>query len=161
MRNIRTRAALVGLLVLVLLASAADTVVVKVQSSAIRQAPQFFAPVVAAVKAGDKLAKLAEANGWLQVRSAVGASGWIHAGAVAASRLTLASSGSAMKTQASASEVALAGKGFNKQIEDSYRAKNPSLAFAAVDRLLQVKASPAQLQDFLKRGLLPPYGGAR
>lgn len=161
MRNTRTRAALGALAVLALLASAADTVVVKVQSSAIRQTPQFFAPVVAAVKAGDRLAKLSEANGWLQVKSAAGASGWIHAGAVEAPRLALTSSASAMKTQASASEVALAGKGFNKQVEDSYKAKNPSLAFAAVDRLLQVNASPAQVQDFLKRGLLPPFGGAR
>ncbi len=161
MRTFRTRATLGGLLALALLAAAADTVVVKVQSSAIRQNPQFFAPVVAAVRAGDRLAKLAESNGWLQVKSAAGAAGWIHAGAVEASRLALASSSSAMKTQASASEVALAGKGFNKQIEDSYKTKNPSLNFAAVDRLLQVRAAPSQVEDFLRRGKLAPFGGAK
>ncbi|MDD8027491.1 MAG: SH3 domain-containing protein, partial [Acidobacteriota bacterium] len=133
MRKFSCRAAAGALLVLALLAAAADTVTVKVQSSAIRQNPQFFAPVVAAVRAGDKLVKLAEAGGWLQVKSAAGASGWIHAGAVATSRLNLASSGTGLKTQASASEVALAGKGFNKQVEDSYKSKNPKLDFAAVD----------------------------
>ncbi len=118
MRHIRARARLGALLVLTLLAAAADTVTVKVQSSAIRQSPQFFAPVVAVVKAGDKLTRLAESNGWLQVKSAAGAAGWIHNGAVAAARFALASSSGGVKSQASASEVALAGKGFNKQVED-------------------------------------------
>ena len=46
-----------------------------------------------------------------------------------------------MKTQASASEVALAGKGFNKQVEDSYKAKHADANFAAVDRMLKISRS--------------------
>jgi uncharacterized protein YgiM (DUF1202 family) len=161
MRKFSCRAAAVALLGLVLLAAAADTVVVKVQSTAIRQKPQFFAPVVASVRAGDKMTKLAEANGWLQVKSSAGAAGWIHGGAVEVPRFVLASSDAAMKTQASSSEVALAGKGFNKQVEDSYKNKNPKLNFAAVDRLLQTKTASAQVEDFLRRGRLVPFGGAK
>ncbi|MDD8027353.1 MAG: hypothetical protein PHI34_12660, partial [Acidobacteriota bacterium] len=82
-------------------------------------------------------------------------------GAVATSRLNLASSGTGLKTQASASEVALAGKGFNKQVEDSYKSKNPKLDFAAVDRLLQVKVAGGQVEEFLRRGKLNPFGGAK
>ncbi len=161
MRKHPGRAAAGVALALVLLAAAADVVVVKVQSSAIRQAPQFFAPVVATVKAGDQLTKVSESNGWLQVKTAAGASGWIHSGAVEKPKVKLLASSSAMKTQATSSEVALAGKGFNKQVEESYRAKHAELNFAAVDRLLLVKATPAQVEDFLKRGKLNPFGGGR
>ena len=65
------------------------------------------------------------------------------------------------KTQATASEAALAGKGFNKQVEDSYRAKHAEANFAGVDRMLQVKVSPAQVEDFLKQGKLGGQGGGR
>jgi hypothetical protein len=148
-------------LALVLLAAAADIVVVKIQSTAIRQAPKFFAPIVATVKAGDQLTKVSEANGWIQVKTMAGASGWLHSGAVEKPKVGLLASSSAMKTQASSSEVALAGKGFNKQVEDSYKAKHAELNFAAVDKLLLVKATPAQVEDFLKRGKLNPFGGGR
>lgn len=161
MRKHSGRAAAAAALALVLLAAAADVVVVKVQSTAIRQAPQFFASVVAMVKAGDQLAKVSEANGWIQVKAAAGAAGWIHSGAVEKPKINLLASNSALKTQASASEVALAGKGFNKQVEDSYKAKNPQLNFAAVDRLLQVKATLAQVEAFLRSGRLAPFGGAK
>ncbi len=123
MRKHPGRVAAGAALALVLLAAAADVVVVKVQSTAVRQAPQFFAPVVATVKAGDKLSKVAEANGWFQVKTTAGASGWIHSGAVEKPKVSLLASSSAMKTQATSSEVALAGKGFNKQVEESYKAK--------------------------------------
>lgn len=161
MRKHPCRIVLGAILGLVLLAAAADTIVVKIQTSAIRQSPQFFAPVVATVKAGDKLVKVAESNGWIQVKTAAGASGWIHAGAVETPKVNLLASDSSMKTQATSSEVALAGKGFNKQIEDSYKVKNPQLNFAAVDRLLQVKATPAQIEGFLRSGQLNPFGGAK
>jgi uncharacterized protein YgiM (DUF1202 family) len=161
MRKHSSRIAAVAILGLVLLAAAADTIVVKIQTSAIRQSPQFFAPVVATVKAGDKLIKVAESNGWIQVKTAAGASGWIHSGAVETPKINLLASNSSMKTQASSSEVALAGKGFNKQVEDSYKAKNPQLNFAAVDRMLQVKATSTQIESFLRGGQLNPFGGAK
>lgn len=147
--------------VLALLAFAADTLVVKVQTTQLRGKPQFFAPGVAPLKAGDKLTKVAEASGWMQVRTAGGAAGWVHGSAVAPPGSQIFAGAGDMKTQATASEVALAGKGFNKQIEDSYRAKNAGVSYAGVDRMVQQRVAMAQIEDFLKRGRLAGAGGAK
>ncbi len=158
----RRTAVIAGILAACLLVLAADVVIVKVQSTAIRKTPQFFAPVLANLKAGDRLEKLGASGGWIQVRTPAGISGWIHAGAVEAPKFNLMASDTALKTRASTSEVALAGKGFNRQVEDSYRARHAELNFGLVDRLLQIKLAAATLEDFLRKGRLGDFrGGVR
>jgi hypothetical protein len=144
---------------LICLASAADGLVVKIQITQLRKTPQFFAPVVAPLKAGDLLTKVSETGAWIQVRTAAGLSGWVHRSAVEVPRFGLMAAVGGTKTQATASEAALAGKGFSKQVEDSYKAKHAEANFAGVDRMLQVKVSSAQVEDFLKRGKLASGGG--
>jgi hypothetical protein len=153
--------AAVAALLLVLVVWAADAVVIKIQSTQLRAGPGFFSQPVGTLKAGDRLEKLAVSGAWIQVRTATGAVGWIHSSSAETPRFNLLSMNQTMKTQASASEVALAGKGFNKQVEDSYRAKHTDLNFDAVDRMLQLKISAAQIQDFLKKGKLGEPGGAK
>jgi SH3-like domain-containing protein len=133
--------------------------VVKIQITQLRKTPQFFAPVVAPLKAGDLLTKVSETGAWIQVRTAAGLSGWVHRSAVEVPRFGLMAAVGGTKTQATASEAALAGKGFSKQVEDSYKAKHAEANFAGVDRMLQVKVSSAQVEDFLKRGKLASGGG--
>lgn len=145
----------------VLAMAAADILVVKIQATQLRRNPQFFAPGVLALKAGDKLEKVSEASGWIQVKTAAGLVGWVHSSAVGTSKFALAASGTNMKTQASASEVALAAKGFNKQVEDSYRAKHAEANFAAVDAMFLVKVSLTQIEDFLKKGRLGDFRGVK
>ena len=162
MKKTARRLAFCGGLLVALLALAADTVVVvKIQSTAIRQNPQFFAPALLTLKAGDRLTKVGEGGGWLQVRTPTGLVGWIHSSAVEVPKLNLLASNDPMKTQAKASEVALAGKGFNKQVEDSYKAKHAELNFALVDRMLQVKIATAQIEAFLRQGRLGSFGGGK
>jgi hypothetical protein len=151
--------ALAAALVLVLVA--AETLVVKIQTTQLRRNPRFFAPAVAPLKAGDRLEKLSEAAGWMQVRTAAGVVGWIHGSAVAPPQTQFLAGSGGMKTQATAGEVALAGKGFDKQVEDSYRAKNAEVSFVWVDKMVQQRISAAQMEDFLKRGRLNATGGPR
>jgi hypothetical protein len=80
---------------------------------------------------------------------------------VEARKLNLSAMDKDMKTQASSSEVALAAKGFNKQVEDKYRAGNQAANYAAVDALEKVKPSPAEVEAFMKQGRLGEFGGAR
>ena len=134
--------------------AAATTLVVKIQTTQLRKSPQFFAPAVATLKSGDRLEKISESGGWVQVKTAGGAVGWIHGSAVETPKSNLLAMGAPLKTQATASEAALAGKGFNKQVEDSYKAKHAEANFAAVDRMLQVRTTLAQVQEFLKAGRL-------
>ncbi len=58
--------------------------------------------------------------------------------------------------QTSSDEVALAGKGFTPEVENSYRAKHPEMNFALVDRIESFRVAPAKLQAFIKEGDLKP-----
>jgi SH3-like domain-containing protein len=139
----------------------AETVVVKIQSTALRKEPKFYAQTLASLRAGDKLEKLSAQGDWLQVRTASGAVGWVHKSAVDTKSFSLLAMDKSMKTQASASEVALAGKGFNKQVEESYRAKHGNVSFVWVDRMLLIKVPPDELEKFLRTGKLGDFGGTR
>ena len=161
MKKPRSLVILLTALLVVLAIAAADVFVVKIQATQLRKNPQFFAPPVAALKAGDKLEKISEANGWVQVKTSTGLVGWVHSSAIETPKFALTAANKDLKTQATASEVALAAKGFNKQVEDSYRAKHSEANFAAVDAMSQVKVSLAQIEDFLKKGRLGDYRGVK
>jgi SH3-like domain-containing protein len=139
----------------------AETVVVKVKTTAVRRDPKFTAPVVATIKAGDSLEKLGTQSGWVKVKTKAGVVGWLHSSAVETKKLDLLAMDKTMKTQASASEASLAAKGFNKQVEDKYRAANPESDFAAVDAMERIKATAAEVEAFMKLGKLGEFGGAR
>jgi hypothetical protein len=143
------------------LGAASDGLVVKVQTTALRKNPQFFASIVANLKAGELLTQVGTAGDWFRVKTAAGAVGWVHKSAVEVPRYTLLASAGGARTQAAASQAALAGKGFSKQVEDAYKAKNKGANFAGVDRMLQVKVTPAEVKAFLDQGRLGGTGGAQ
>jgi hypothetical protein len=145
-------------LALVLLA---ETLVVKIQTTQVRKDPKFYAQVLAVLKAGETAERIGSQDGWFQVKTTKGIVGWVHSSAVETRKFNLFAMDKNLKTQASASEVALAGKGFNKQVEASYRAKHGELGFAWVDKMLQIKSSPAEVEDFLKKGKLGEFRGSK
>lgn len=128
----------------------AENVQVKVKDSAIRAACRFYAPVKAKVRFGDQLAVSSRSGDWYLV-SFRGAYGCIHRGAVESRTFTVSGSGGG-QAGVSRDEVSLAGKGFNPQVERSYRTDNPSLNFAAVDSLEKVVVDEDQLRVFIERG---------
>jgi uncharacterized protein YgiM (DUF1202 family) len=139
----------------------AETVLVQIKTTSIRKDPKFTSSTLATVKAGVALEKLQTQSGWVQVRTKAGVVGWVHSSAVTAKKLNLTASDGNLQTQASAGEVALAAKGFNKQVEDKYRSANPKLDFAAVDALERLKPTAAQIEAFLRAGRLGEFGGAQ
>ena len=149
---------LIGTIVVYLLA---DTLVVKIKSTFVRKEPKFYATGLAQLNAGDSVESLSEQNGWIKVRTSAGVTGWIHSGAVTDKKFKLAAVDQSFKTQASASEVALAGKGFNKNVEESYRKNNPGSSFAYVDKMLEIKIPPGKIEEFLKIGKLGEFRGAK
>lgn len=139
----------------------AETFIVKVRSSALRSGPQFFASTVIALKAGDGLLLVSRQADWIQAKSSSGQTGWIHQSAVEPKKIDILAWGQGTKTQATASEVAMAAKGFNKQVEDSYKAKNKNISFVWVDKMAQIAVTRADLQAFLKQGKLAASGGSK
>ena len=86
---------------------------------------------------------------WVQVRStSPAATGWTKTANLTTRRI-LPSSG----TSASAQEVALAGKGFNQEIENSYRAEG-NLNYADVDRVETIQVDMQELESFIIEGRL-------
>lgn len=137
----------------------AETLMVKVQTTYLRKDPQFYASTVAVLKAGEVVEKISASSGWYQVRTANGAVGWLHSSAVQTGKFRLAAMDKSLRTQATADEIALAGKGFDKQVEENYKAQNSGTNFAAVERMLRLQVSQDQLLKFLKEGKLGIYGG--
>jgi uncharacterized protein YgiM (DUF1202 family) len=153
--------ALVAAVLVVFVYLLAETVMVQIKTTSVRKDPKFTSSALATIKAGEALEKLQTQNGWVQVRTKAGVVGWVHSSAVTAKKLNLTASDSGLQTQASAGEVALAAKGFNKQVEDKYRQANPNLDFAAVDALERIRPTAAEIEAFLRAGHLGEFGGAK
>jgi len=152
---------LIGAVLIIVVLLIAETLIVKVQSTYLRKEPKFYAPVVASLKAGDSLEKISSQGGWIQAKTQAGIVGWVHSSAVEPKKFSLLAMDKSLKTQASADEVALAAKGFNKQVEESYKAKNQNLSYAWVEKMLKMQVTAAQIRDFLQKGKLGEFGGAQ
>ena len=137
----------------------AETLMVKVQTTYLRKEPKFYASTVVVLRAGEVVEKISASSGWYQVRTSKGNVGWLHSSAVQTGKFDLAATDKSLATKATADEIALAGKGFNQQVEESYKAKHSEANFEAVDRMLKVKISQSALLKFLKEGRLGIYGG--
>jgi len=160
MKNPCRLAPLIFLTLLLLTLLFAETFIVKIQTTNLRKEPKFYAQTLAILKAGEKVEKLSIQEGWLQVKNSKGLVGWIHSSSAEPKKFSLLALDKSLKTKASASEVALAGKGFNKQVEESYRARNPGISFAQVDRMLKIRISPLKIRAFLKQGKLGEFRAA-
>jgi hypothetical protein len=148
-----------ALLAVAVAASAAETVTVVVKKTSVRRDRQFYAPTVAEAGLGDSFTVIAREKGWVKVGTPAG-EGWLHESAVTAKKVSASSEGPAGGAVDS-QDVALAGKGFNPQVEGEYRRKNPKDDFAAVDRMEKLGAGDRAIADFLAEGHLQPRGAGK
>lgn len=132
---------------------------VQVQSGQIRATPSFLGKVVVLVPYGTAVDVLQQKGDWSQVRNAQGQTGWMHKSALTTKRITLSAGSTTAKAGASSDELALAGKGFNSDVEREYKAKNKNLNFAAVDRMEKIKVPATEMQVFLQAGAVTPAEG--
>lgn len=132
-------------------AAAAETVKVVTRSNALRAECRFSSPVRAKLRFGDTLNVNGRKGDWYLV-SFGAAKGCIHKSAVEARSFSVSGGGASRGGGASADEVSLAGKGFNPQVEDSYRKDNKSLNYAQVDEVERLTVSDAALEAFVLQG---------
>lgn len=126
------------------------TLYVAAKSVALKSSTGFFARTVASLNYGAQVTVL-EVNGkWVQVRSGSNAtlSGW-----TASANLTTKRVVSGNSSSASAKEIALAGKGFNQEVEDAYKTKG-KLNYADVDKTEAQNVAANDLYRFLDEGRL-------
>lgn len=163
MASLSRRAALVAsLLVLVAtLAVAQNTVMsVQVREAPVRSTPSFLGAIIGQVSYGDRVEVVEVANGWAHVNLPSGTGqGWMSISALSRQQLAL-KAGSNVASGASSSEVALAGKGFNEQVEQQYESET-QLDYTWVNKMEKIVYSPQQLEAFLKQGQLTGVGGQK
>ena len=133
---------------------AANEMSVQVRDGQLRNRASFLGAVVGTVAYGDRVTVNQTQAGWCEV-SIAGKSGWIHESALTPKKVVLASGTTDARVQSVGSEeVALAGKGFSKEVESEYKKQNPQLDFTWVDWMGQQTVSNDRLVEFLKQGNL-------
>jgi hypothetical protein len=135
---------------------------VSVESADVRAAPGALGRVVGSLPYTEVVEVVEESGTWCRITAKGGSvTGWLPAKSLAQGRLKL-EAGRDVTGGASASETALAGKGFTEQVEREYRKKNPKVDFAWVERMLGFKVRQNDIVAFLKQGGVDPAkGGAR
>ncbi len=137
---------------------AASALTVQVSSTRMRKDAKFWAPSVETLTAGAKLSEVSRSGDWIRVKSPSGKTGWVHESAVTSRKVTLGTGSKIAAAGASSDEIALAGKGFNEQVEGEYKKANRSLDFEGVDRVSRITVSDDEVIQFLKEGRLADWG---
>jgi len=133
---------------------AAKEMSVQVRDGQLRNRASFLGTVVGTVAYGDRVTVNQTQAGWCEV-SLAGKTGWIHESALTPKKVVLASGTADARVQSVGSEeVALAGKGFSKEVEAEYKKQNQNVDYTWVDWMGQQTVSTDRLVEFLKQGNL-------
>jgi len=126
------------------------TMYVAVKTVELKSGSSFFSSTRGTLSYGATVSVLQVNDNWAEVKSVASpsVSGWTTVANLSSKRIV---SGTA--AGASASEVALAGKGFNQEIENSYKAGG-RLNYADVDKTEALQVSRQELRSFINEGKL-------
>ena len=145
--------ALVAVLALAAAAWAATEMTVQVKMGQLREKPAFLSRVVAEVPYGQTVSVGESLGDWRHVTAAAGA-GWMHQTTIAPQQSALIAQAQQQASGASTGELALAGKGFSKSVEDQFRQRRGNLDYSWLDRMEASDVAPQQLQAFVMEGSL-------
>jgi hypothetical protein len=135
-----------------------------VKQAPVRDKPSFTGKILGMLVYTDRvqIVEMPSGASWAKVRlAAKKLEGWVHVSALAKDEKPVVKAGTEnVAAGASGSEVALAGKGFNPEVEAEYK-KNPTLNYAAVDAMEAYVIAPDDLSAFITQGGLAMEGGTR
>ncbi len=126
-----------------------DEAFVSVRTGELRSAPGFLSTIEARLEYGDEVRVISRLRDWLRVTVVLTEDeGWIHESAVAKREALNLTGPGARETGATTREIALAGRGFNQQVEKEYQ-EQMQLDFSVVDRVEANLLPLPELADFL------------
>lgn len=129
---------------------------ITVKKAQIRTAPSFLGKIIYNLEYADRVEVYEEKKGWYFVGSAQQSEkGWIHSSALVKKKIVLKATNADLESSASGSEVALAGKGFNKQVEAEYKNQN-DMDYTWVDKMETFGIENELIIAFLKEGEIAP-----
>ena len=136
------------------------TMSVQVKKCQLRNQPSFMGKIVSNLSYGDTVTVKEEKESWLNVDPpAKGGGGWVHVSALSSKKIVLDPESRDVKGSTSSEEIALAGKGFNQQVEQEYKKQNRNVDFSWVDKMEQIVIPQQESQTFLQQGGLTATGG--
>jgi SH3-like domain-containing protein len=124
--------------------SAGSALYVSVKSADVKSGTGFFSGRIETLKLGDAVTLVSEKGKWYQVRTSKN-TGWAPRDSFSTRRVVASGS-------ATASEVALAGKGFSAEAETVYQ--KDGLDYAPVDAMEKITVPLDELQKFVNDGRL-------
>ena len=140
------------------LALGQDRLSVQVREAELRSSPSYLSGIVTTLAYGDRVTVRESRSGWYRV-DAGGNSGWLHESALTEKEIVLQAGDEDVDTGASDTEVALAGRGFNEEVESRY-AQEQNLDYSEIDELeASYDYGSEELASFLREGGLD-LGGA-
>jgi len=138
----------------------AKTMSVQVKKCQLRNKPSFLGKILVNLNYADRVTVKKEQDDWFKVQPENNAtSGWVHVSALSTKKIVLAKGSKDVTSAASSDELALAGKGFNKEVENNYKKKNKAADFAWVDKMETFIIPQNEIQRFLAEGGLQAQGG--
>jgi len=126
------------------------TLYVAVKTVTLKSSTGFFASNRGTLNYADVVTVLQVSGKFVEVRSAANPSltGWTASANLSAKQIV-----SGNTSSVSARETALAGKGFNQEVENAYKTKE-NLNYADVDRVEAIVVREADILSFLEEGRL-------
>ena len=126
------------------------TMYVTTKTIEIKKSTAFFADTLGTLSYGDPVSVLQENGKWVRIKSLEPPeiSGWVAAAGLTTKRIIAGSS-----TSASANEIALAGKGFNQEVENVYK-QSGALDYSAIDAMEAIRIPNGELLSLLREGHL-------
>ena len=132
---------------------------VQIRDGQVRATPSFLGKIVGTVSYGDRVAIREEKGAWAKVKLPERAlEGWMHTSALSEKKIVLKAGASDVEQTASTEEIALAGKGFNEEVEAKYK-KDKNLDYTWIDRMETFVFPPTELAAFMDEAGLS-LGGA-
>lgn len=132
---------------------------VKVKETEVRSQPSFLGKVLTTLHYGDRVMAGEIEKGFYKIELPdESGEGWVHSSALDEKVIMMNASDSDVKKYASSDDVVLAGKGFNKEVEESYK-NEKNLDFTLVDEMEKMVVSNSEIVDFLTDGILGDLGG--
>ncbi len=130
---------------------------VQVRTGQVRSQPSFLGRVVARLAYGDRVRVRGKKGSWTRITvPETHEEGWMHTSALTKKKIVFDPGAMDVKEEATSTELALAGKGFNQDVEGEFKTRHQDLDYAVIDRMEQIVISPEQIQEFLREGGLKP-----
>ena len=129
--------------------SKGGTAWVSIKSATVKSSTWFFASTKGTLTMGDQVTVLQVNGNWAEIRSVANSalSGWTSINNLSARQIV------ASGANVSGDDIAMAGKGFNQEIENAYKTED-NLDYTGVDETEAIKVSQDELYKFVVDGHL-------